>query len=115
MSIVRTPEDANDVLGPFLCCTVLRRKDVLPSVLLPSIPIGVGKCAPRGFDVRCRKTMPTSRTLTHSLGVPTMAVLRECKMPGFRGFLRRVKFGAVDHPSSRCKLSLVLKKTRTAL
>lgn len=115
MSVVHSPHDAKDVLGPFLCCTVLRRNDVLPRALLPSVPVGVGNFTPRGFDRRFRKTIPTSRTLTHSLGVPAMAVLRHCNIPGFCGFLGRAKVDALAHPTSRCKLSLVLKNTRNAL
>ena len=108
VDIVRSPRSTGSILKPFLYCAMLQEGELMPSMLLPDIPVNINGFSPQNFDLQFAGAVPASQALARSLNVPAVYMLRRFGVPRFHSLLKDCGMSTLIHSPSFYGLSLIL-------
>jgi len=102
------PRSTGSILKPLLYAAMLEDGELLPTELVPDIPVRIGGFAPENYSRSFQGAVPASAALARSLNVPAVHMLRSYGVERFAGMLRRLGMTTLNRPSADYGLSLIL-------
>ena len=108
VDVIHSPRSTGSVLKPFLYAALLQNGALLPTELLPDIPINIGGFSPKNFSLQYDGAVHADEALARSLNVPSVVSLRRYGVPGFYDFLKKGGFTGLNKPPDYYGLSLIL-------
>lgn len=108
VDIIQSPRSTGSILKPFLYCAMLQEGNLLPTELLPDVPININGFAPKNFSLMYDGAVHADEALARSLNVPSVVSLRRYGVPKFYDFLRKAGLKTLSRPADHYGLSLIL-------
>ena len=108
VDVIQAPRSTGSILKPFLYCAMLQEGVLLPTELLPDIPINVGGFSPKNFSLQYDGAVHADEALARSLNVPSVVSLRRYGVPKFYDFLKKTGLTTLNRPAEYYGLSLIL-------
>ncbi|GAB5523578.1 MAG: penicillin-binding protein 1C [Roseivirga sp.] len=108
VDIVRAPRSTGSLLKPMLYASVLDDGLILPSSLIPDVPVFFGGFAPRNFSRTYDGAVHANTALSRSLNIPAVHLLKQYGYGRFHQKLRDVGVTTLNRPASHYGLSLIL-------
>lgn len=115
VDIIRSPRSTGSILKPFLYCAMLQEGRLLPTELLPDVPININGFAPKNFSLGYDGAVHADEALARSLNVPSVVSLRKYGVPKFYDFLKKAGMTTLYRPADHYGLSLILGGTEGTL
>jgi penicillin-binding protein 1C len=108
VDVIRAPRSTGSILKPFLYYAMLHEGTLLPTMLVPDIPLNVNGFTPQNFNMRYEGAVPAAEALARSLNIPAVVELQRFGVPKFHDLLRQIGLTTLDKPASHYGLSLIL-------
>ena len=108
VDIIRSPRSTGSILKPILYAAMLDEGMILPSSLVPDIPLNLSGFAPQNFDGHFEGAVPAGRALSRSLNVPAVGMLRDYGTERFHRLLKSLGINTLTKSSEHYGLSLIL-------
>lgn len=115
VDVIQSPRSTGSILKPFLYCAMLQEGSLLPTELLPDVPININGFAPKNFSLGYDGAVHADEALARSLNVPSVISLRRYGVPKFHDLLKKVGLTTIDRPADHYGLSLILGGTEGTL
>ena len=115
VDIIQSPRSTGSILKPFLYCAMLQEGSLLPTELLPDVPININGFAPKNFSLGYDGAVHADEALARSLNVPSVISLRRYGVPKFHDLLKKAGLTTIDRPADHYGLSLILGGTEGTL
>ncbi len=115
VDIIQSLRSTGSILKPFLYSAMLEEGNLLPTELIPDIPINVNGFAPRNFSLDYDGAVPADEALARSLNVPAVLALRKYGVSKFHDLLKRVGLTTLYRSADHYGLSLILGGTEGTL
>lgn len=115
VDIIQSPRSTGSILKPFLYCAMLQEGKLLPSELLPDVPVNINGFAPKNFSLTYDGAVHADEALARSLNVPSVISLRKYGVPMFYEFLKKAGMTTLHQPADHYGLSLILGGTEGTL
>jgi penicillin-binding protein 1C len=115
VDIIPSRRSPGSLLKPILYAAALDEGLIMPTQLLPDIPLFYRGFAPQNFDRKYRGAVPANQALISSLNVPFVHLLIDYGYEKFHQKLRKLGFKTIDQPASHYGLSLILGGAETSL
>ncbi len=108
VDIVQAPRSSGSILKPFLYAKMLDEGLLLPSMLIPDIPIRFGGFTPMNFDREYNGAVPAEEALARSLNIPAVHLLKDYGVGPFYSFLKKTGMTTLNKQPEHYGLSLIL-------
>ena len=108
VDIIQSERSTGSILKPFLYCACLQEGEILPRTLLPDIPLNINGFTPQNFNRQFEGAVPAAETVSRSLNVPLVYLLRKYSVPKFYDFLKQNRIASLPQPAGHYGLSLIL-------
>ncbi len=108
VDVVQAPRSSGSILKPFLYCKMMDEGMLLPSMLVPDIPIRFGGFTPMNFDRHYNGAVPAEEALARSLNIPAVHLLRDFGVAPFHSFLKQTGMSTLRQSPDYYGLSLIL-------
>ena len=108
VDIVQAPRSTGSLLKPLLYAEMLHAGELLPTELVPDIPMRMGGFAPENFDRQFEGAIPAHQALARSRNVPAVWMLQQHGVDRFYRELQAYGMTTLIRPPSGYGLSLVL-------
>ncbi|WP_298652548.1 penicillin-binding protein 1C [uncultured Proteiniphilum sp.] len=115
VDIIQAPRSTGSILKPFLYCAMLQEGRLLPTELLPDVPININGFAPQNFSLKYDGAVHADEALARSLNVPSVISLRKYGVPKFYDLLKKTGLTTLNRPADHYGLSLILGGTEGTL
>lgn len=114
VDITRSARSSGSVLKPLLYCAALQEGAVLPSALLPDVPMDFGGFAPRNYSLSYDGAVAADEALARSLNIPFVQLLSSFGVRRFAALLKNEGI-SLSRPVSSYGLSLALGGAEVSL
>ena len=108
VDVIRSPRSSGSILKPLLYCAMLQEGDILPSTLIPDVPLNINGFTPQNFNRQFDGAVPASEALARSLNVPAVQELRKYSVPKFYDYMKLSGISTLNKPASHYGLALIL-------
>ena len=108
VDIIQSPRSTGSILKPFLYASMLDKGELLPSQLLPDIPLNINGFTPQNFNLSYDGAVPAKEALSRSLNIPFVYLLRKHGISRFYSTLSKLGFTTINQTPSYYGLSLIL-------
>ncbi len=108
VNIITSLRSTGSILKPFLFAALLDEGRILPSTLIPDVPIELAGFAPENFSRQFDGAVPANVALIRSLNIPAVFELREYRHEKFHTLLQRMGMTTLNHSSSHYGLTLIV-------
>lgn len=115
VDVIQSPRSTGSILKPFLYCTMLQEGNLLPTELLPDVPVNISGFAPKNFSLNYDGAVHADEALARSLNIPSVLALRRYGVAKFHNFLRKTGFTTLNRPANHYGLSMILGGTEGTL
>lgn len=115
VDVITARRSPGSLFKPFLYAAALDDGLILPTQLLPDIPIFYQGFTPKNFDKKYRGTVAANNALTSSLNVPFVHLLIDYGYEKFHHKLKQMGMVSLDQPANHYGLSLILGGGETTL
>ncbi len=108
VDIITAPRSTGSILKPILYALMMQEGMLLPNTLVPDIPTQIAGYSPKNFFLTYDGAVPAKRSLSRSLNVPSVRMLRDYGVEKFHHYLRLAGMSTLPYASSHYGLSLIL-------
>jgi len=108
VDVITAPRSPGSLLKPILYAAMMSEGNILPHSLLPDIPTQIGGYMPQNFDMQYDGAVTASSSVTRSLNIPAVRMLRQYKYARFYDLLRSGGIRTLTQPADFYGLSLIL-------
>ena len=108
VDIIQANRSTGSILKPFLYCAMLQEGEILPNTLFPDIPVNINGFSPQNFNLQYEGAVSASESVSRSLNIPLVSMLRKYSVPKFYDFLKRNKIADLPFSAEHYGLSLIL-------
>ena len=108
VDIITAPRSTGSILKPFLYAAMLDEGQILPSSLVPDIPIFLKGFAPKNFSKTYDGAVHADKALSRSLNVPAVQMLRQYRYEKFHALLKEMGMTTLTEHADHYGLSIVL-------
>ncbi|MBD3240601.1 MAG: penicillin-binding protein 1C [Chitinivibrionales bacterium] len=108
VDIVTAPRSTGSILKPLLYAGMLDAGELLPTQLVPDVPVRMGGFAPQNYTRTFAGAVPAHRALSRSLNVPAVHMLRSYGVDRFHALLTELGMTTLGHPADHYGLALIL-------
>ena len=115
VDVIQSPRSTGSILKPFLYCAMLQEGGLLPTELLPDVPVNINGFAPKNFSLGYDGAVHADEALARSLNVPSVVSLRKYGVSKFYDFLKKAGMTTLNRPADHYGLSLILGGTEGTL
>ncbi|MBV6646262.1 MAG: penicillin-binding protein 1C [Cyclobacteriaceae bacterium] len=115
VDVITSLRSPGSLLKPFLYAAAIDEGLILPTQLLPDVPLFYDGFAPKNFDKSYRGAIPANQALASSLNVPFVHLLIEYGNEKFLQKLQQIGFRSFTQPANHYGLSLILGGAETSL
>ena len=115
VDMVRAQRSTGSILKPFLFAAMLNEGTLLPTMMLPDVPMNLSGYTPRNYSGEYWGAVPAKTALQHSLNAPFVYLLKEFGTDKFLSVLRRLNLSGVVYDSKHYGLSLIVGGAEASL
>ncbi len=108
VDIITSPRSTGSILKPFLYCAMLNDGLILPTTLIPDIPMQIGGFIPENYSLTYDGAVSAKRALARSLNIPAVKMLQTYGFEQFHAVLKKLGITTMTKPSGHYGLSLIL-------
>jgi penicillin-binding protein 1C len=108
VDVINSPRSTGSILKPFLYTAMLNDGLILPSTLIPDIPMQIGGFIPENYNLTYDGAVPAQRALSRSLNIPAVKMLQTYGYDQFCSLLRKIGMTTLTKPADHYGLSLIL-------
>ncbi|MEE4176305.1 MAG: penicillin-binding protein 1C [Bacteroides sp.] len=108
VDVITAPRSTGSILKPFLYAAMMQEGQLLPNTLVPDIPTQIAGYSPKNYFLTYDGAVPAKRSLTRSLNVPSVRMLRDYGVEKFRFILKRLGMNTLVYPPGHYGLSIIL-------
>ncbi len=115
VDMVRAQRSTGSILKPFLFAAMLDEGTLLPTMLLPDVPMSLSGFTPKNYSGQYWGAVPANVALQHSLNAPFVHLLKQYGHQKFHGLLKRLGLSGVVFDSDHYGLSLIVGGAEASL
>lgn len=115
VDIIMKPRSTGSILKPFLFASALHSGEILPNMLVKDVPTVVNGYSPQNFSQTYVGAIPASESLSRSLNIPAVRLLRKYGLQRFRNRLEELNLKQIDRSANHYGLSLILGGAESSL
>ena len=115
VDIITAPRSSGSILKPFLLAAMLQDGEILPNTLFPDIPTQFGGYTPKNYDMSYSGAVSASQSISRSLNVPTVHMLRQYSITRFHHKLKEFGMTTLSQSPDHYGLTLILGGAETSL
>ena len=115
VDMVRAQRSTGSVLKPFLFAAMLDEGTLLPTMLLPDIPMSLSGFTPKNYSGQYWGVVPADKALQHSLNAPFVYLLKQYGHQRFHSLLKRLNLSGIVFDSDHYGLSLIVGGAEASL
>jgi len=108
VDIVTAPRSTGSILKPLLYALMTQEGMILPGMLVPDIPTQIAGYSPKNYFMTYDGAVPARRSLSRSLNVPSVRMLRDYGVEKFHHYLQEAGMRTLVFPPGHYGLSLIL-------
>ncbi len=108
VDVVTAPRSTGSILKPLLYALLMQEGKSLPNTLVPDIPTQIAGYSPKNYFMSYDGAVPASRSLSRSLNVPSVRMLRDYGVEKFHHELKKMGVSTLIYPPGHYGLSLIL-------
>jgi penicillin-binding protein 1C len=108
VDIVAAPRSTGSILKPFLFAAMLNDGLILPTTLVPDIPMQIGGFIPENYNLTYDGAVPARMALSRSLNIPAVKMLQTYRYEQFYAMLRKLGMSTLTKPADHYGLSIIL-------
>lgn len=108
VDVITAPRSTGSILKPFLYAAMMQEGQVLPNTLVPDIPTQIAGYSPKNYFLTYDGAVPAKRSLSRSLNVPSVRMLRDYGVEKFHFILKRLGMTTLIYPPGHYGLSIIL-------
>ncbi len=108
VDIIMAPRSSGSILKPFLYAVMMDGGDLLPTTLVPDVPMFYSGFSPKNFSLTYDGAVPARKALSRSLNIPAVYMLREYGVQPFYDKLQKLGMTTLTKSASHYGLSLIL-------
>lgn len=115
VDMVKAQRSTGSIMKPFLFAAMLDEGTLLPTMLLPDVPMNLSGFTPKNYSGQYWGVVPANVALQHSLNAPFVHLLKEYGHQRFHSLLRRLGISGIVFDSDHYGLSLVVGGAEASL
>ena len=115
VDMVKAQRSTGSIMKPFLFAAMLDEGTLLPTMLLPDVPMSLSGFTPRNYSGQYWGAVPADVALQHSLNAPFVHLLKEYGHQRFHALLRRLGISGIVFDSDHYGLSLIVGGAEASL
>lgn len=115
VDMVKAQRSTGSIMKPFLFAAMLDDGTLLPTMLLPDIPMSLSGFTPKNYSGQYWGAVPADVALQHSLNAPFVYLLKEYGHQRFHSLLRRLGISGIVFDSDHYGLSLIVGGAEASL
>ena len=108
VDIILAPRSTGSILKPYLYAAMLNDGLLLPSTLIPDVPMQIGGFVPENYNLTYDGAVPARQALSRSLNIPAVKMLQSYGVEPFYTLLKKMGMTTLNKPSPHYGLSLIL-------
>lgn len=115
VDMVKAQRSTGSIMKPFLFAAMLDEGTLLPTLLLPDVPMNLSGFTPKNYSGQYWGAVPANTALQHSLNAPFVYLLKQYGHQKFHGLLRRLGLSGVVYDADHYGLSLIVGGAEASL
>ncbi len=115
VDMVKAQRSTGSIMKPFLFAAMLDEGTLLPTMLLPDIPMSLSGFTPRNYSGQYWGVVPANVALQHSLNAPFVYLLKEYGHQRFHTLLKRLGLSGIVFDADHYGLSLIVGGAEASL
>ena len=115
VDMVRAQRSTGSILKPFLFAAMLDEGTLLPTMLLPDVPMSLSGYTPKNYSGQYWGAVPANVALQHSLNAPFVHLLKQYGHQKFHALLKRLGISGIVFESDHYGLSLIVGGAEASL
>ncbi|MCX6232232.1 MAG: penicillin-binding protein 1C [Bacteroidetes bacterium] len=108
VDIITSARSTGSILKPYLYAAMLNDGLILPTTLVPDVPMQIGGFVPENYNLTYDGAVPAKQALSRSLNIPAVKMLQTYGVEQFYTLLKKIGSTTLTKPSSHYGLSLIL-------
>ena len=108
VDIIGAARSTGSILKPYLFAGMMNDGLLLPTTLVPDIPMQIGGFIPENYNLSYDGAVPAKQALARSLNIPAVKMLRSYGVEQFYGLLKKLGMTTLTKPASHYGLALIL-------
>ena len=108
VDVILSPRSTGSILKPFLFAGMLDNGEILPTTLVPDVPIRYNGYAPKNYNREYEGAIPSFEALSRSLNIPSVIMLRNYGVNAFLELLKETGFSTFTYSQDHYGLTLIL-------
>lgn len=108
VDVIQAPRSTGSILKPFLYALAIQDGRILPSSVLPDIPIQISGYQPKNYSLEYDGIIPADRALSRSLNVPMVHLLQRYGLEKFHYKLKQLGVSTINKHPNHYGLTLIL-------
>ena len=108
VDIIPAGRSTGSILKPFLYAAALDAGEILPSSLIPDVPVIVSGYSPKNFSKGYDGAVHAQQALARSLNIPAVFLLRDFGVQRFYDLLKKAGMSTLNRAPANYGLSLIL-------
>lgn len=108
VDIITAPRSTGSILKPYLYAGMMSDGLLLPTTLVPDIPMQIGGFIPENYNLTYDGAVPAKRALARSLNIPAVKMLQSYGVELFYGLLKKLGMTTLAKPAGHYGLALIL-------
>lgn len=115
VDIIQKSRSTGSILKPFLYAAMLHSGEILPNTLIPDIPTSINGYSPENYDKNFQGAVPASVSLSRSLNIPAVRMLRDFGYQRFYNQLKKTNQKGLNKPADYYGLAMILGGAESSL
>ena len=115
VDMVKAQRSTGSILKPFLFAAMLDEGTLLPTMLLPDVPMSLSGYTPKNYSGQYWGAVPANVALQHSLNAPFVYLLKEYGHQRFHSLLKRLNLSGIVFDADHYGLSLIVGGAEASL
>lgn len=115
VDMVKAQRSTGSILKPFLYATMLDEGTLLPTMMLPDIPMNLSGFTPKNYSGQYWGAITADAALQHSLNAPFVYLLKEYGHQRFHSLLKRLNISGITFDSDHYGLSMIIGGAEASL
>ena len=115
VDMVQAQRSTGSILKPFLFAAMLDEGTLLPSMVVPDVPMSLYGFTPKNYSGEYWGAVPADKALQHSLNAPFVHLLRDYGQQRFHNLLKQLPLTGIVFDAEHYGLSLIVGGAEASL
>lgn len=115
VDMVKAQRSTGSIMKPFLFAAMLDEGTLLPTMMLPDVPMTLSGFTPKNYSGQYWGAVPANQALQHSLNAPFVYLLKEYGHQRFHSLLKRLDLSGIVFDADHYGLSIIVGGAEASL